>query len=275
MSALSVQSIAIDSSRNLQQQSESELPSIVEQVQATPTLSTLAFILTQPAYSSLLETLSGPEPFTVFAPTDAAFAAAFASSGIDVSDVATISAVLKYHVVAGAVPSSALAPSQSVATLQGESLLIAKNSAGVTVNGNDKVVVADMIASNGVVHVVDSVLLPSPFKVPAPVAKVVAVLRGYWSPYPENNDHAHGYMQGGFSHHGPQAYAPQAYAPQYYGYAPQAYASPAYAFQPYGPQVYATFGFSDLIFDFTRIILISSVRGIIAVSHLQITYHLL
>jgi transforming growth factor-beta-induced protein len=175
-----VQSIALDSDRKLTQMSaydtyedssESEMSSIVELAVATPALSTLAFVLTQPAYAGVLEALSGPGPFTVFAPTDAAFAAAFASTGIDPSNVAAITSILQYHVLAGAVPSSALGASQSVATLQGESMLVTKTSAGVFVNGNAKVVIADVMASNGVVHVVDSVLLPPSMMAPAaPVA---------------------------------------------------------------------------------------------------------
>jgi transforming growth factor-beta-induced protein len=175
-----VQGIALDSDRKLTQMSaydtyedssESELSSIVELAVATPALSTLAFVLTQPAYAGVLEALSGPGPFTVFAPTDAAFAATFASTGIDPSNVAAITSILQYHVLAGAVPSSALGASQSVATLQGETMLVTKSSAGVMINGNAKVVIADVMASNGVVHVADSVLLPPSMMAPAaPVA---------------------------------------------------------------------------------------------------------
>jgi transforming growth factor-beta-induced protein len=163
---LCVQSVALDSSRSLQQQTE--LSSIVELAVATPALSTLAYVLTQPAYAGILEALSGPGPFTVFAPTDAAFAAAFTSTGIDVSNTAVITSVLQYHVLAGAVPSSALRSTQTVATLQGERVVVTKTAVGVFVNGDAKVVAADVMASNGVVHVIDSVLLPPSLMAPAP-----------------------------------------------------------------------------------------------------------
>jgi uncharacterized surface protein with fasciclin (FAS1) repeats len=132
------------------------LPSIVELAIATPTLSTLVTVLTLPAYSGVLEALSGTGPFTVFAPTDAAFAAA----GVDPSNVAAVIEVLKYHVISGAIPSSALAPSQFVLTLQGEAVVVTKSLAGVFVNGAAKVVIPDVMASNGVVHVIDTLLLP-------------------------------------------------------------------------------------------------------------------
>merc|ERR1719162_2480436 len=93
--------------------------SIVELAIATPALSTLVSVLTSPGFEGVLDALSGDGPFTVFAPTNEAFARA----GVDGLDTATIIEVLKYHVVAGAaVPSSALSASQSVGTFQGENL---------------------------------------------------------------------------------------------------------------------------------------------------------
>jgi transforming growth factor-beta-induced protein len=132
-------------------------PSIVEAAIATPSLSTLVSVLTMRQYSSILAALSGTGPFTVFAPTNEAFARA----GINVYDVATVTAVLKYHVISGAITSSALAPSQSVTTLQGEKVSVVKTSDGrVFVNNNAQVVVADVVATNGVVHLIDEVLMP-------------------------------------------------------------------------------------------------------------------
>jgi transforming growth factor-beta-induced protein len=140
-------------------------PTIVETAQATPSLSTLVSVLTLPEYVSILTTLSGAGPFTVFAPNNAAFAKA----GIDLTDVAAVTAVLKYHVLSGAVLSSALVASQTVTTLQGESILFTKASTGTISINNGKcyVVLADIVASNGVVHVIESVLLP-PSMVPIP-----------------------------------------------------------------------------------------------------------
>jgi uncharacterized surface protein with fasciclin (FAS1) repeats len=113
-----------------------------------------------PAYAPVLTALSGNGPFTVFAPTDEAFAKA----GVNVNDVATVTEVLKYHVVSGAITSSVLQSAQLVASLQGEEIYITKNSEGVylngDVNGGAKVLIADVMASNGVVHVVDAVIMP-------------------------------------------------------------------------------------------------------------------
>merc|ERR1719362_508844 len=69
--------------------------------------------------------------------------------------------ILTYHVVSGAaVYSKDLKPTQSVKTLQGKDVLVKKSSAGVTINGNSKVIAADIAATNGVVHVIDTVLMP-------------------------------------------------------------------------------------------------------------------
>jgi uncharacterized surface protein with fasciclin (FAS1) repeats len=143
---------------------------------ANPALSTLVYVLTQPAYAGILKNLSGPGPLTLFAPTDAAFATAFASTGIDVSDVKTITAVLQYHILAGTVLSSALALPEYVATLQGESVLITKSNSGISVNSNAKVEFLDVIASNGVMHVVDSVLSPPSLSPPTPAVEPIAPL---------------------------------------------------------------------------------------------------
>jgi transforming growth factor-beta-induced protein len=141
---------------------------IVELAVATPALSTLVTVLTLPDYAPVLAALSGAGPFTVFAPTNEAFAAA----GVNVSDVDAVTAVLQYHVVAGAIPSSALKPTQSVATLQGEEVVVTVTPEGVFVNGDAKVVIADVIASNGVVHVIDAVLMPPSFTADADIAMV-------------------------------------------------------------------------------------------------------
>jgi transforming growth factor-beta-induced protein len=135
---------------------EAKQMSIVETAVATRALSTLVTVLTLPDYAGVLTALSSAGPFTVFAPTDKAFA----NAGVNVSDVEMVTEVLKYHVIAGAIVSSALQPSQSVATLQGEEVVVTKDDSGIFVNGNAKVVMIDIMASNGVVHVVDTLLLP-------------------------------------------------------------------------------------------------------------------
>ncbi len=115
--------------------------------------------------AGLVDTLSGEGPFTVFAPTDDAFVAALESLGLTaeelLADTDTLSSILTYHVVAGAVPSSDVVTmdGQSVATVNGAEVAISVD--GDTVMVNDATVTAvDVAASNGVIHVIDTVLLP-------------------------------------------------------------------------------------------------------------------
>jgi uncharacterized surface protein with fasciclin (FAS1) repeats len=115
--------------------------------------------------AGLVETLSGPGPFTVLAPTDDAFAAALESLGLTaeelLADTETLSSILTYHVVAGEVPSSQVVTlnGQEVDTVNGATVTVTVD--GDTVMVNDATVTAvDVEASNGVIHVIDSVLLP-------------------------------------------------------------------------------------------------------------------
>ena len=112
--------------------------------------------------AGLVDTLESPGPFTVFAPTDAAFAA-LPKGTVEMllmpENRDQLVSVLTYHVVPGSVTSDQIAGKrQRVATVQGKTLDIdARN--GVHVN-NARVSTADIIASNGVIHVIDKVLLP-------------------------------------------------------------------------------------------------------------------
>ncbi|NPV63309.1 MAG: fasciclin domain-containing protein [Methanotrichaceae archaeon] len=109
--------------------------------------------------AGLVETLSGPGPFTVFAPNDAAFAKIpKATLDVVLKDKAKLTAILTYHVVSGKVMAKDVMKMKSVKTLQGGSLTI-DTSDGVKVNGA-KVIQADIEVSNGVCHVIDSVLMP-------------------------------------------------------------------------------------------------------------------
>mgnify|MGYP002636276440 FL=1 len=112
--------------------------------------------------AGLVETLSGTGPFTIFAPTNAAFDALPAGTVEDLlkpENKEKLTAVLTYHVVAGNVISSQLADGQKVATLNGQELTVAIKDGVVTINGT-KVIAADLAGSNGVIHVVEGVLLP-------------------------------------------------------------------------------------------------------------------
>jgi uncharacterized surface protein with fasciclin (FAS1) repeats len=119
--------------------------------------STLAKALTA---AGLVDTLKGPGPFTVFAPTDEAFAKIPAEKlNALLADKAALTKVLTYHVVSGKVVASDVKTGQ-VKTVEGQPLNVQVSSAGVTVN-NAKVIKADVMATNGVIHVIDTVVLPN------------------------------------------------------------------------------------------------------------------
>jgi len=133
---------------------------IVDTAVSAGQFKTLAAALTA---AGLVNTLKGPGPFTVFAPTDDAFAklpAGTVETLLKPENKAQLVSVLTYHVVPGAVMSSALAGKVTDAkTVEGRTVHIDARAGGVTVNGA-KVVAADVTATNGVVHVIDTVLLP-------------------------------------------------------------------------------------------------------------------
>jgi uncharacterized surface protein with fasciclin (FAS1) repeats len=110
--------------------------------------------------AGLTQTLQGKGPFTVFAPTDEAFAKLPAGT-VDalLNDKAKLSKILTYHVVAGEVMAKDVKPGK-VTTVEGEKISITKGSSGVKVN-NANVIKTDVTASNGVIHVIDTVLIPN------------------------------------------------------------------------------------------------------------------
>jgi uncharacterized surface protein with fasciclin (FAS1) repeats len=109
--------------------------------------------------AGLVETLKGEGPFTVFAPTDEAFAKV-PKETLDalLADKEKLTAVLTYHVVPGKLMASDVAKLESAKTVQGSSISI-DASDGVKVDGA-RVVKADVMAKNGVIHVIDSVIMP-------------------------------------------------------------------------------------------------------------------
>ena len=108
--------------------------------------------------AGLVDTLKGRGPFTVFAPTDDAFAK-IPKADLDalLANKAKLKSVLTYHVVSGKIMSSGIKPGM-VKSVQGEELTIG-TTGGVTVN-DAKVVAADVAADNGVIHAIDTVLMP-------------------------------------------------------------------------------------------------------------------
>ena len=112
--------------------------------------------------AGLVNALKGPGPYTVFAPTDAAFnklPAGTVESLLKPENKEKLKAILLYHVVSGDVPSSLAVKLTSAKTLEGKDLAISVENGRVMIN-NAKVVKADVHASNGVIHVIDTVLIP-------------------------------------------------------------------------------------------------------------------
>ena len=109
-----------------------------------------------------MDTLKGPGPFTVFAPTDEAFAKlppGTLETLLKPENKAKLQSILTYHVVAGKVMAQDVVKLDSATTVEGQSISIKTLDGGVMVNGA-RVIKADIETSNGVIHVIDAVLLP-------------------------------------------------------------------------------------------------------------------
>lgn len=128
---------------------------LVDTAVAAGSFKTLAAALTA---AGLVDTLKGKGPFTVFAPTDEAFAK-IPKADLDalLKDKAKLTSVLTYHVVAGKVMAADVKAGK-VKTVQGSELTVS-TSTGVSVD-NAKVIKTDIIADNGVIHVIDAVIIP-------------------------------------------------------------------------------------------------------------------
>jgi uncharacterized surface protein with fasciclin (FAS1) repeats len=135
------------------------LEDIVDTAVAAGTFKTLASALTA---ADLVTTLKGTGPFTVFAPTDAAFAKlppGTVDNLLEPENKAMLQSILKYHVVAGKVLAADVVKLTKATTVEGRDVTIAVD--GTTVKVNDATVTAtDVMATNGVIHVIDTVLLP-------------------------------------------------------------------------------------------------------------------
>lgn len=110
--------------------------------------------------AGLVETLSGEGPFTVFAPTDAAFAA-LPEGTIEslLKDKEKLTSILTYHVIPGKVTASDVVKVTSAETVNGESVAISASGKGVTID-DAKILTTDIMCSNGVIHVIDAVIMP-------------------------------------------------------------------------------------------------------------------
>jgi uncharacterized surface protein with fasciclin (FAS1) repeats len=133
---------------------------VVDTAAAAGQFKTLTAALTA---AGLTATLKGPGPFTVFAPTDEAFAKLPKGTVEDLlkpENKAKLTAILTYHVVAGSVPSSEAVKLSTAKTVNGKDLTLSTANGGLEVNGA-KVVTADVKASNGIIHIIDKVIIPA------------------------------------------------------------------------------------------------------------------
>ena len=152
-----------------------------------PDLPSIAQVATDAGFSTLVAALTAADladtfadcaagPFTVFAPTDAAFEAALSALGLTaeqlLADTETLTTILQYHVVAGIEGSAAVTAASSLTTLQGEAITVD----GTVLNGSVNITGTDNWACNGVVHVVDAVLLPPSMTAPATTTTVAPTL---------------------------------------------------------------------------------------------------
>ena len=135
---------------------------IVEIAVGNESFSTLVAALQK---AELVDALTGDGPFTVFAPTDDAFAKLLSQLNISATDLLNhpqLSDVLLYHVVSGKVMSTDLSEGLEAETLNGEKIKVSLMD-GVSIN-DSKVTTADIEATNGVIHVIDTVLVPASFQ---------------------------------------------------------------------------------------------------------------
>merc|ERR1719240_138921 len=143
-----------------------DLKDIVDTAVAAGSFTVLAEALTK---ADLITTMKGTGPFTVFAPTDTAFGKALETLGVTKEELLAnkdLPGILTYHVVSGLVKSTDLSNGMEAATVNGAKVMITIDGSTVKVN-TATVATADIMCSNGVIHVIDEVLLP-PAEGPAP-----------------------------------------------------------------------------------------------------------
>jgi uncharacterized surface protein with fasciclin (FAS1) repeats len=136
----------------------------VQTAQALPDFSILVEAVVA---AGLAPTLSGPGPFTVFAPTNAAFAALLGELGVTkdelLADTSLLTAVLTYHVIGARVLKADVVPGVQPASVQGQTFSISPTLAITDRRSRTANIVAtDVITSNGIIHAIDHVILPSP-----------------------------------------------------------------------------------------------------------------
>jgi transforming growth factor-beta-induced protein len=160
------------------------LPQTKNVVQIAQGINDFSILVDAVVAAGLVDTLSGAGPFTVFAPTNAAFASLLDELGVSKDDLLAnkplLTALLKYHVVAGRVLASDIKEGAEPATVQGQSFTLSlKGGANITdANGRKANIVATNVqASNGVIHVIDKVILPKAETAPAPKPNIVELAK--------------------------------------------------------------------------------------------------
>jgi len=149
--------------------------SIVDRAVASPILTNLVTLVLQ---AGLADALSGVGPFTVFAPTDDAFAEFLNGADPSELDPEMVAQILTYHVVPGIHTESEIGNGLTLKTLQGEDLTFSVMGNTAMVNG-ETIVVTDILANNGVVHVIDGVLIPDEATASVVMEAAVASQRSY------------------------------------------------------------------------------------------------
>ncbi len=141
---------------------EAAMPELMDIVDTAAAAGSFTTLLAAAEAAGLVDALKGEGPLTVFAPTDEAFAAALTALGLTaealLADTETLTSILLYHVAAGKVMSTDLVDGMLVETLNGASATISLGE-GAMIDGAN-IITADVEASNGVIHVIDAVILP-------------------------------------------------------------------------------------------------------------------
>jgi uncharacterized surface protein with fasciclin (FAS1) repeats len=160
MLAIGTTVLGIDVAASNATSADAPTKDIVDTAVAAGSFTTLAKALEA---AGLVETLKGAGPFTVFAPTDEAFAklpAGTLDTLLKPENRAKLTRILTYHVVPGRVMAADVVKLHSATAVSGDTIAIATHGGGVTVD-NAHLVKTDIVATNGVIHVIDAVILPA------------------------------------------------------------------------------------------------------------------
>lgn len=159
---------------------DEEMMTILEKAAADGNFSTLVSAVEA---AGLVDALNGEGPFTVFAPTDQAFA----EEDLDMNDTESLADILMYHVVSGAYMAADVVNMTEIETLEGGNLSVEVADGSVKVGGAN-VTATDIVCSNGVIHVVDAVLMPLDEELAAEVEETVEDVVGEIQDIVDDND---------------------------------------------------------------------------------------